>query len=159
MNMRYTLLFISFLFLSFTNAQKPSGTGDGTIFGKIVDDKNSNPVEYVAIRLLKAKDSTIVTGVFSDTDGKFNLENLAYGNYILKLSLTGFTAGCYCSYHPHHRNLRITLAVVADASYINQLCFEPRPAGRQWASAGDSWASRHCCNRLGQAAKASCCSK
>ena len=88
--MRFTLLIIFFLIFSFANAQKPSGTGEGSIFGKIIDDKNSNPVEYVAIRLLKAKDSTIVTGVFSDADGKFNLENLAYGNYILKLSLTGF---------------------------------------------------------------------
>lgn len=88
--MRYTLFVLSFLILSFANAQKPGGVGEGTIFGKIIDDKNSNPVEYVAIRLLKAKDSSIVTGVFSDADGKFNLENLAYGNYILKLTLTGF---------------------------------------------------------------------
>jgi len=72
--MRYTLFVLSFLILSFANAQKPGGVGEGTIFGKIIDDKNSNPVEYVAIRLLKAKDSSIVTGVFSDADGKFNLD-------------------------------------------------------------------------------------
>lgn len=86
------LLFsIIFLFLSFVSfSQKPNSSGDATIFGKIIDEKTNQAIEYVAVRLLNVKDSSVVTGVFTDVDGKFNFENISYNKYLLKISSTGF---------------------------------------------------------------------
>ena len=80
-----------FLFLSFVSfSQKPNSSGDATIFGKIIDEKTNQAIEYVAIRLLSVKDSSVVTGIFTDVDGKFNFENVSYNKYLIKISSTGF---------------------------------------------------------------------
>jgi outer membrane receptor protein involved in Fe transport len=80
-----------FLFLSFVSfSQKPNSSGDATIFGKIIDEKTNQAIEYVAIRLLSVKDSSVVAGVFTDVDGKFNFENVSYNKYLIKISSTGF---------------------------------------------------------------------
>ena len=73
------VLSLLFFVLSFVAlSQKPSSSGDASIFGRIVDEKNNQPIEYVAVRLLNLKDSSIVSGVFTDAEGKFNFENIAY---------------------------------------------------------------------------------
>jgi len=80
-----------FLFLSFVSfSQKHNSSGDATIFGKIIDEKTNQAIEYVAIRLLSVKDSSVVTGIFTDVDGKFNFENVSYNKYLIKISSTGF---------------------------------------------------------------------
>ena len=80
-----------FLFLSFVSfSQKPNSSGDAIIFGKIIDEKTNQAIEYVAIRLLSVKDSSVVTGIFTDVDGKFNFENVSYNKYLIKISSTGF---------------------------------------------------------------------
>ena len=80
-----------FLFLSFVSfSQKPNSSGDATIFGKIIDEKTNQAIEYDAIRLLSVKDSSVVTGIFTDVDGKFNFENVSYNKYLIKISSTGF---------------------------------------------------------------------
>jgi len=83
-----TFLFVIISFLIF--AQKPSLSGEATIFGKIINEKTNQAVDYVAVRLLNIKDSTVISGVFTDVDGKFNFENVAYKKYLIKISLTGF---------------------------------------------------------------------
>ena len=76
MNMKL-LLSILFSITSFVVlSQKPAPSGDASIFGKIIDDKTNQPIEYVAIRLLNVKDSSVISGVFTDVEGKFNFENI-----------------------------------------------------------------------------------
>jgi len=88
--MQKILFFFAIFFSFYTFSQKPNSSGDASIFGKIVDEKSSLPIEYVAIRLLNPKDSSVIAGLFSDIDGKFNFSNVAYGKYLLKLSFTGY---------------------------------------------------------------------
>ena len=77
---------IAFLLISnFLFSQNPSG--EGIIFGKISDSKTSDPLEYVSVRLFNQKDSSLVTGVFTTQNGKFNFERIANGNYFIRLSL------------------------------------------------------------------------
>ncbi|MBM3186599.1 MAG: TonB-dependent receptor, partial [Bacteroidetes bacterium] len=84
-------ILISFLFLSsFVRAQNKSGNGDGILIGRVIHEKLEKPMEYVSIKLLSSKDSSVIAGVYTDSDGKFNLENLAFGSFILKINLTGF---------------------------------------------------------------------
>jgi hypothetical protein len=58
--------------------------------GKIIEKDNKEPVEQATIRLLNAKDSTLVTGVISGNDGVFSLRNVKVGTYLLQASFVGF---------------------------------------------------------------------
>jgi outer membrane receptor protein involved in Fe transport len=88
--MRFWILSIISFVLSFVAlSQKPSG-GEATIFGKIVEDKSNAPLEYVSVRLLRPSDSSTIAGVFSDKDGKFSFDNVAYGSYLIRATFTSY---------------------------------------------------------------------
>lgn len=89
--MRNLILFILFIGVLHgqTSAQKPTSTEDGTVIGKIVNQQSGKPIEYVSVRLFKAADSSIVSGAFTDVDGKYSIP-CAYGSYFLKISYTDF---------------------------------------------------------------------
>ena len=84
------LLFVILFFSYFVNSQSKGGNGDGIIIGRVIHHKTEKPLEYVSIKLLSFKDSSVLTGVYTDSEGKFNLENLTFGSFILKISMTGF---------------------------------------------------------------------
>ena len=88
MKLFFSTIFLIFSFIIFS--QKQNSSGDATIFGKIIDEKTNQAIEYVAIRLLNVKDSSVVSGVFTDVDGKFSFENISYNKYLIKISSTGF---------------------------------------------------------------------
>ena len=77
------LLFIGISSMSF-------GQKDGILTGRIVDKLSDKPMEYVSFRLFSVKDSSVAAGVFTDPDGRFNLEQLAYGNFYGKLTFSGY---------------------------------------------------------------------
>lgn len=60
-----------------------------TVRGEIKDVKGES-LPYVNVLLLKAQDSTVVSGTSSDDNGMFFIENAAKGSYILKSSFIGF---------------------------------------------------------------------
>jgi Outer membrane protein beta-barrel family/CarboxypepD_reg-like domain len=60
-----------------------------SITGKIYDQANQ-PIAYANIVLLKTQDSTFVTGTTSNDFGEFTTNEIASGNYILKVSFIGF---------------------------------------------------------------------
>lgn len=64
-----------------------------TVKGKVtgrISDKQSKLVEFATVTLLKAKDSTLVKGMLSDVNGKFDFENVAEGAYIVGVSQLGY---------------------------------------------------------------------
>src|SRR5687768_14698527 len=77
--------------------QRPGGGPGGAaptighIYGKLVDAKTKQPVEYASVALLRAKDSSVVTGMLSKNNGDFSLENLAFGPYLLRINFMGYT--------------------------------------------------------------------
>lgn len=60
-----------------------------SITGNILDETNQ-PIAFANIVLLKALDSTIVTGTTSDDFGTFTINKIDSGNYIIKTSFIGF---------------------------------------------------------------------
>jgi outer membrane receptor protein involved in Fe transport len=66
------------------------GQKDGILTGRIVDKLSDKPMEYVSFRLFSVKDSSVAAGVFTDPDGRFNLEQLTYGNFYGKLTFSGY---------------------------------------------------------------------
>jgi hypothetical protein len=82
---KYTLiLYLSFLFLPLQSFGQESIVLSGQI-----TDANKQAVAAGNVFLLSTKDSSIIRfGLISD--GKFSLDNVSVGNYILKISCAGF---------------------------------------------------------------------
>ncbi|MEY3049466.1 MAG: hypothetical protein RL365_1504 [Bacteroidota bacterium] len=80
------ILFVCFsLFVVAQRAQ-----GEGIVLGRIVDQNAKKALEYVKIKVLLAKDSSFVSGQFTDSEGKFNIENLPFAPLILQVTFAGF---------------------------------------------------------------------
>ena len=63
----------------------------GTIItGVIVDKSSKSTVEFANVELLSTKDSAIIKGTITDAKGKFNLEQVKSGNYLLRYSFIGY---------------------------------------------------------------------
>jgi outer membrane receptor protein involved in Fe transport len=63
---------------------------DGFISGKVVDEATQTSIEYVSVKLISIKDSSIVSGIYTDSDGKFLLEKIPLGTYYLKMTFVGY---------------------------------------------------------------------
>jgi outer membrane receptor protein involved in Fe transport len=56
----------------------------------VIEDVSGNPLPYVSIAVYEAENSNLVKGSVSDMDGKFEVEELEYGEYILEIHMLGF---------------------------------------------------------------------
>ena len=61
----------------------------GIITGTVLDHQKQ-PVEFATITLLKATDSSLVKGEFTDQSGTFVFEQVNEGNYIVTVAGIGF---------------------------------------------------------------------
>jgi outer membrane receptor protein involved in Fe transport len=86
------LSFFLIIFLSGVSYSQNSSQGEGMIMGRIVNSINDKPMEYVTVRLFLEKDSSLIAGIYSDSEGKFLFDKLVLGNYYLKFSFAGFLA-------------------------------------------------------------------
>ncbi|WP_343604680.1 TonB-dependent receptor family protein [Fluviicola sp.] len=82
--MRFTLLTFFLLIGILTFSQAPDATG--SIDGKVLDSITKTPLEYTMVRIFSAKDSLVVTGIYTDENGSFVLEEVKFGNYYLVVS-------------------------------------------------------------------------
>jgi hypothetical protein len=70
--------------LSEANAQKING---------LVQQSNGQPVEFATVTLHKSQDSTLVKGTLTGEDGRFEIAQVAAGQYFLKSNAIGMGAG------------------------------------------------------------------
>jgi iron complex outermembrane recepter protein len=75
-----SLLLCSFLSNAQTNPGKVSGTVSGT----------QKPVEAATVSLLKAKDSSVVKFAVTAKSGKFEIEKIKEGNYLISIQAVGY---------------------------------------------------------------------
>ena len=61
----------------------------GKITGIVLDNDNETPVESASIQLLRARDSSLVTGTATDKKGKFAMD-VPFGRFKLKISFIGY---------------------------------------------------------------------
>jgi hypothetical protein len=68
-----------------------SQNGNVTLSGKINDDTLKEPLAYVNVILKKDNpDKTFVSGVITNEEGIYTLENINPGNYILEVFYIGY---------------------------------------------------------------------
>ncbi|GAA4235125.1 TonB-dependent receptor [Postechiella marina] len=82
--MKQTKLLVVFLFLI-------SNFAIGQITGKIQDADGGAPLEYATAALYKTN-GELVTGVITDIEGRFKLENVKTGNYYVETSFMGYSS-------------------------------------------------------------------
>lgn len=58
--------------------------------GKVLDKDNEGVIEFAAVRLLKKADSTLVTGVNTDSRGAFLLNKVKDGSYIVEVRFINY---------------------------------------------------------------------
>ena len=81
-------------------------------------EENGKPLPLVNVLLLSQKDSSLVTAAISNESGKFEIENIKQGNYLLKISRVG-----YKEHHTPNFNLtsNFNLPIVTLIRNSNQL--------------------------------------
>lgn len=62
----------------------------GVISGLITDDKTGNPLEYCTILILNPKDSSSVGGGITNEKGRFQLKDIPWGNWLMKINFIGY---------------------------------------------------------------------
>lgn len=62
----------------------------GHVYGKLVDAQTKQSIEYASVALLRQKDSGVVTGMLSKPNGDFSLEQLPFGQFILRINFMGY---------------------------------------------------------------------
>jgi len=101
--MMKNLLIYFFLSLSVpVLAQFPGGMGGNTkgmnmsnmnfarLYGKVLDAKTKEPVEFAAVALLWFDKDSAIAGELAKSNGDFALENLPFGGYRLRISFLGY---------------------------------------------------------------------
>ena len=78
----------TFEFTCFSQITKTNG--DGSVSGKIVDSESNEPIEYIKVRLFADGDTLLTSGVYTNAEGMFLLENVTYGNYFAILTALGY---------------------------------------------------------------------
>ncbi|MGE5406141.1 MAG: TonB-dependent receptor domain-containing protein [Methanosarcina sp.] len=74
-----------------------------SITGQLSDKTGNQPVAFATIALKRIADSMLITGVASDQEGKFRLEQVEKGKYNLQISAIGYE--CIESYIDLRENL------------------------------------------------------
>lgn len=83
------LSYITLILLSVTSFAMAQDKKDGIIAGTVYAKTSGEPLLNAALQLYSLPDTVFVTGVASDTEGKFSMRAAA-GKYLLRLSYVGF---------------------------------------------------------------------
>lgn len=85
-----TVAFLHMIALSAFSENPGTESESGSIAGVIVDDSSSTPVSFASVALMNASDSSMLTGIITDNDGRFQFSNLPYGKYTVKATFVGY---------------------------------------------------------------------
>lgn len=95
-----------------------------SISGTIQDKQSKSSMEYCTVSLYTASDNTLVTGIVTDLEGKFTLNNLKPGKYNLEVSFIGFEAKRIDDIFLSKENQSVNLGIIylgSDATMVNEV--------------------------------------
>jgi outer membrane receptor protein involved in Fe transport len=87
---------------------------NATIRGVVVEKTNRLPVEFASVAVLKLPDSTLVTGILTDSIGSYKIPKIDIGNYLLKVVSIGYQTS-YSSFTICNKNQQTTI----DSIYLS----------------------------------------
>jgi outer membrane receptor protein involved in Fe transport len=113
-------ILIIFLFISSPLFSQQSNT---TVIGTIIEKTSRQPIEFVTVVLLN-EDSVMVKGTITNKKGKFSIEEIAPGNYLVRYSYIGYNSAMVqelkVSGEQPHINLG-TLELDSDAKKLTEV--------------------------------------
>ena len=62
----------------------------GSISGRVTDEKGNSPIADATVQITKAGDSTIISGTGTDADGRFKLSKIPFGKYDLRVKYISY---------------------------------------------------------------------
>lgn len=91
---------------------------NGRIEGSVIDAKNHKVVEAAAVELLQKTDTSLVTGVITDADGRYSFSQVPPGEYLLRLSCLGYQVKVLPSFSitPEKNVIRFTSTALVSLS-------------------------------------------
>lgn len=78
--------FYCFFLLTYCVSYSISQQNQGIISGVLKDSLTNIPIEYVSVKLLLSKDSSLQYAMYSSVEGEFLFEHVKDGNYLLKIT-------------------------------------------------------------------------
>jgi len=78
------------LFLAFLSGQAIAQT-DGTVKAKLIDTIGKQSLKDASVKILGIKDSSLVAFGLAKDDGSFEIKNVPFGSYTLRISFYGYT--------------------------------------------------------------------
>jgi outer membrane receptor protein involved in Fe transport len=112
---KVSFLFYMLVLLCYTRTQAsllPPAESDlspGTIKGKVVEGTNNTPVEYATVSLYAAKDSTMIDGLVTNSQGYFEFKKVPLGEYRVIVGFMGF------------RKVKITGIIISDKNPVTDI--------------------------------------
>lgn len=92
---QFFFILLNVLIVNTINAQPGGreGMGDfkGEVSGQVLEKNSSKPVEYASISLYRLRDTSLVTGVITDSKGYFKMADVPGGKFLLRVDFIGFT--------------------------------------------------------------------
>lgn len=64
--------------------------GQFTLKGQIIDTLSGQKLEFVSVRLFSVKDSSVITGSLTDSNGNFSIDNIKANRFFMKCSFVGY---------------------------------------------------------------------
>lgn len=96
--------FVTFFLLSYGASAQ--------LTGRIVDGVDQSPLEYATAALYKQQDSTLVTGIITDEEGVFIIENTQGGHYYVEASFMGYQTAVKSNIEIKRRNEKKDLGAI-----------------------------------------------
>ncbi|WP_445737522.1 outer membrane beta-barrel protein [Mariniflexile sp.] len=84
----------------------------GQITGKIQDTADNYPLEYATAALYNQDDKSLVTGVITNIEGVFVIENIKNGRYYLEASFVGYTTKTIQNIEISRSNRKVDLGTI-----------------------------------------------
>ena len=102
-----TLCIISLLSAQHQHGGKGGGRPAGCeIYGMVIDSISGQPIEYTSISIIDS-DKSIATGGITDSDGKFEIEEIKPGEYDVKIEFMGFSPVIFSDIKLSFRDQRV----------------------------------------------------
>lgn len=80
-----SLIFILFIFVSYTLSFAQDNEKTGKVYGRVVDQSTQNPLQGVTVLLLETK-----RGDITDNQGRFEIDNIPVGIYAVQFTYVGY---------------------------------------------------------------------
>ncbi|MCI0448355.1 MAG: TonB-dependent receptor [Chlorobi bacterium] len=84
-------------------------TQSGSVSGSVIDKTNNSPLEAADVTIQRQRDSSLVKGTSTNSDGRFTITEIPYGRYFIKANVVGYNFATVSGIIINQDNKTVTL--------------------------------------------------